>query len=71
MNRRKFITGATTLLMTPSLVRASSLEYVPRGVVLRPEFDFTADIVLTSQGNMPPAWMYVQHGQREEILEYL
>lgn len=33
MNRRKFITG---LLMAPALVRASSLDALPRGVLLRP-----------------------------------
>lgn len=34
MHRRSFLTGAAALIATPSLVRASSLEYVPRGVKL-------------------------------------
>ena len=35
MNRRRFLTGAASLLTAPALVRASSLDYVPRGPVLR------------------------------------
>ena len=34
MNRRGFITGLTGLLCAPALVRASSLDALPRGVVL-------------------------------------
>lgn len=40
MERRKFLTGALSLLAAPALVRASSLEYVPRGLVLTPPTDF-------------------------------
>ena len=30
MNRRGFITGMTSLIVSPSIVRASSLDFVPR-----------------------------------------
>lgn len=35
MNRRGFITGAVSLLTAPMIVRASSLDYVPRLRTLR------------------------------------
>lgn len=35
-NRRQFITGLTTLLAAPALVRAASLDYVPRLYVREP-----------------------------------
>jgi hypothetical protein len=38
MNRRGFLIGATSLLTAPSLVRANSLDYVPRGVPLQSSF---------------------------------
>lgn len=34
MNRRGFISGLTGLLCAPALVRASSLDAVPRGVAI-------------------------------------
>lgn len=34
MNRRRFLAGAAVTLTAPALVRAASLEYVPRGIVL-------------------------------------
>lgn len=36
MRRRSFITGLAAAFAAPALVRASSLEYVPRGVLLKP-----------------------------------
>jgi hypothetical protein len=36
MNRRRFLIGTGALLMAPALVRASSLEYVPRAEKVLP-----------------------------------
>jgi len=53
MERRKFLAGALSLLATPALVRASSLEYVPRGLILTPPTDFihfdTFQVIITRQ----------------------
>ncbi len=34
MKRRTFISGAATILLTPSIVRSASLDYVPRGILI-------------------------------------
>ena len=41
MDRRRFITGTTSLLLAPALVRASSLEYVPRQLIREPQWYVT------------------------------
>lgn len=81
MERRKFLAGALSLLATPALVRASSLEYVPRGLILTPPTDFihfdTFQVIITRQtlvDNMHTKfhrdveWKLVSHDPYRETL---
>ena len=59
MNRRGFLTAATAFLASPALVRASSLDYVPRAINiesdeyhifvggLRPNASYTFEMIVT------------------------
>lgn len=83
MERRKFLAGALSLLATPALVRASSLEYVPRGLLLTPPTDFvhfdTFQVIITRQAlvdNMHTKfcrnveWKLVSHDPYREIFVF-
>ncbi len=60
--RRAFLTGLASLIAAPALVRASSLDYVPRGVkLIRPVtpkhpdilYQWYVDGVLAQEGTIP------------------
>lgn len=43
IRRRSFITGLAAAFATPAIVKAASLDYVPRGALLRRDYTIWSD----------------------------